>query len=124
MLQHMAWLRFGAHLFVAAILGFLYKDIGNDAAKVSGNVACLFFFVLFLFFSNAMPTVLTCKQTVKEGESLHSTPSVSPNSLNFTVPLEAAVFLREHANNWYSLSAYYLSKVLADLPFMVRYIRL
>lgn len=57
----MAWLRFMAHLFVAVILGFLYQNIGNEASKVSGNVACLFFFILFLFFSNAMPTVLTCK---------------------------------------------------------------
>lgn len=90
----MAWLRFAAHVLVAAMLGFLYKDIGNEASKVPGNIACLFFFVLFLFFSNAMPTVLT-------------------------FPLEAAVFFREYANNWYSLLAYYLSKVLADLPFLV-----
>ncbi|XP_026283648.2 ATP-binding cassette sub-family G member 4-like, partial [Frankliniella occidentalis] len=92
--MNMAWLRFAAHLLVALILGFMYKNIGDDASKINGNLACLFFFVLFLFFSNAMPTVLT-------------------------FPLEAAVFFREYANNWYSLTAYYLAKVLADLPFMI-----
>ncbi|KAK3927759.1 ATP-binding cassette sub-family G member 4 [Frankliniella fusca] len=92
--MNMAWLRFAAHLLVALILGFLYKDIGDEASKINGNLACLFFFELFLFFSNAMPTVLT-------------------------FPVEAAVFFREYSNNWYSLTAYYLSKVIADIPFMV-----
>lgn len=33
--------------------------------------------------------------------------------------MEASVIVREHFNNWYALSMYYLSKVLADLPLMV-----
>ncbi|XP_034243636.1 ATP-binding cassette sub-family G member 1-like [Thrips palmi] len=92
--MNMAWLRLAVHLIVGLILGFLYQDVGNEASKISGNVACIFFFVLFLFFSNALPTVLT-------------------------FPLEAAVFFREYSNNWYSMPAYYLSKVLADFPYLI-----
>nr|CAD7438544.1 unnamed protein product [Timema bartmani] len=95
--SHMAQIRPVAHVVVALMLGAVYYNIGNDAAKVSSNTACLFFFIMFLFFANAMPTVQT-------------------------FPLERAVFLREHLNNWYSLGAYYLAKVVADLPLQVSWL--
>ncbi|XP_049789514.1 ATP-binding cassette sub-family G member 4 [Schistocerca nitens] len=91
---HLAYIRFITHVVVGLLLGTLYYGIGNDAAKVESNVACLFFFIMFLFFSNAVPTV-------------------------HAFPLEASVFLREHLNNWYCLTSYYFAKLLSDIPLQV-----
>lgn len=90
----LAFLRVTAHIVVALLLGLVYYDFGNDAAKVSSNFSCIFFIVIFNFYGTAMHTVLT-------------------------FPMEASVIVREHFNNWYSLGIYYLSKVLSDLPLMV-----
>ncbi|KAH8248795.1 hypothetical protein KR032_003238 [Drosophila birchii] len=79
------------HVVVALLLGVVYWQIGADAEKIVSNVSCLFFVILFVFAGNAMPSILLCMQ-------------------------DSAVFLREYYNGWYSLRAYYLSKVLADLP--------
>ncbi|KAJ8688398.1 hypothetical protein QAD02_024193 [Eretmocerus hayati] len=87
-------LRLAAHLVVAILLGLVFQDFGGDADKLQSNIACLFFFPLFLFFANAMPAVEM-------------------------FPTEAAVFLRENTNNWYSLESYYFTKVLSDLPLQI-----
>uniref|UniRef100_A0A1S4H190 ATP-binding cassette transporter (ABC transporter) family G member 16 n=2 Tax=Anopheles gambiae TaxID=7165 RepID=A0A1S4H190_ANOGA len=86
-----AQLRVIAHILVGCLLGAVFYQAGQDGALVMVNGACLFFFQLFIFFGNAMPCVIT-------------------------FPLETKVFVRERLNNWYSLEAYYLSKIVADLP--------
>ncbi|KQS70034.1 uncharacterized protein Dere_GG24450, isoform B [Drosophila erecta] len=84
-------MRLVMHVVVALLLGVVYWQIGADAQKIVSNVSCLFFVILFVFAGNAMPSILLCMQ-------------------------DSAVFIREYYNGWYSLGAYYLSKVLADLP--------
>ncbi|KFB39943.1 abc transporter [Anopheles sinensis] len=86
-----AQLRVIAHILVGLLLGTVFYNCGQDGVYVMANGACLFFFQLFIFFGNSMPCVIT-------------------------FPLEARVFIRERLNNWYSLEAYYLSKIVADLP--------
>ncbi|KAJ9598554.1 hypothetical protein L9F63_010757, partial [Diploptera punctata] len=83
-----------AHLFVGLLLGVLCYDIGNDASKVPTNVSCIFFFILFLFLLSPAVTILS-------------------------IPMEATIFLHEHHNNWYSLKAYFISKVISDLPLQI-----
>ncbi|XP_011269919.2 ATP-binding cassette sub-family G member 1 [Camponotus floridanus] len=90
----MTMLRFAAHVTVALLLGVVFYNFGDDAKKVNSNIACLFFLLLFLFFANSMPAVQM-------------------------FPTEAAVFLQEHLNNWYSLRAYYSVKILTDLPMQI-----
>ncbi|XP_028177888.1 ATP-binding cassette sub-family G member 1-like isoform X1 [Ostrinia furnacalis] len=88
---HLTQIRLAAHLLVALLLGALYNGAGADAGRVISNTGCLFFFLLFIFFSNAMPPI-------------------------HTFPVEASVVLQEHLNKWYSLPAYCASKILVDLP--------
>ncbi|KAJ4429958.1 hypothetical protein ANN_22162 [Periplaneta americana] len=88
------WVRIVTHLVIGLLLGAVYYNIGNDASKVLSNVSCLFFFVLFLFSCNAMPGIMK-------------------------IPFEIPVVLHEVLNNWYSLKAYFMSKLVADIPVQV-----
>ncbi|XP_065078452.1 ATP-binding cassette sub-family G member 1-like [Ochlerotatus camptorhynchus] len=87
-------MRIVAHLLVGLLIGVVFWEVGNDGSKVLSNASCLFFFLIFLFFANSMPLVMT-------------------------FPLETAVFMRERMNNWYSLPAYFFSKLVADFPFLI-----
>ncbi|KAL6263484.1 hypothetical protein P5V15_006275 [Pogonomyrmex californicus] len=87
-------LRLAAHVIIGLLLGVVFYNFGYDAGKVYSNISCLFFILLFLFFANSMPAVQM-------------------------FPTEAAVFLQEHLNNWYSLKSYYSVKILMDLPMQI-----
>ncbi|KAG5346656.1 ABCG1 protein, partial [Acromyrmex charruanus] len=87
-------IRFVTHIGVALLLGTVFYNFGDDAEKVNSNIACLFFFLLFLFFVNAERTIQT-------------------------FPIEAEVFLKEHLNNWYSLRSYYSVKIITDLVMQI-----
>ncbi|XP_053672740.1 ATP-binding cassette sub-family G member 1-like [Anopheles nili] len=87
-------MRLLAHLFVGLLIAVVFYNVGNDGSKVLSNASCLFFFLIFVFFANSMPLVMT-------------------------FPMETSVFVRERMNNWYSLKAYYFSKLVADFPFLI-----
>ncbi|XP_034827158.1 ATP-binding cassette sub-family G member 1-like isoform X2 [Maniola hyperantus] len=88
---HLTQIRVFTHFLVALLLGALYHGAGNEGSRVMSNTGCLFFFLLFLYFSNAMPTIQT-------------------------FPMESTVVLQEHLNKWYYLSTYCASKIIVDLP--------
>ncbi|XP_047530549.1 ATP-binding cassette sub-family G member 1-like isoform X3 [Vanessa atalanta] len=88
---HLTQIRLVCHLIVALLLGALYNGAGEEASRMISNTGCLFFFLLFLYFSNAMPTI-------------------------HTFPVESTVVLQEHLNKWYYLSTYCATKIIIDLP--------
>lgn len=59
--QTLTRLRLISHVIIGILLGLIYYDVGNDAAKVQSNAGCIFFIGLFTMFSAMMPTILTCK---------------------------------------------------------------
>ncbi|KAG5335416.1 ABCG4 protein, partial [Acromyrmex charruanus] len=92
--QVLTKLRLAVHVVMALLLGALFYNFGNDAGKIYSNISCLFFYPFFLFFANLIPFIQI-------------------------FPTEAAIFLQEHLNNWYSLKAYYSVKVLTDFPIQI-----
>lgn len=86
--------RFATHVVFGIFFGLVYQSVGNDAGAVLNNIGLLYFSLVFIVFTSAMPTVVT-------------------------FPLERRVVFREHQNHWYSLKAYYFAKLLVDIPFQI-----
>ena len=55
-------LRVVATAVVAMLLGSIFWQIGVHADHMLTNASCLYFFLLFILFSNAMSTVVTCEE--------------------------------------------------------------
>uniref|UniRef100_A0A2M4BXH0 Putative the eye pigment transporter n=1 Tax=Anopheles marajoara TaxID=58244 RepID=A0A2M4BXH0_9DIPT len=94
-------LRLLGHIIFGFTIGYVFSDVGDDASKVLSNISLLIAFLMFIIFANAMTVILT------------------DTFLSFSVPMEMAVFVREHKSNYYSVSAYYFSKLVADFPWMI-----
>lgn len=54
-------MRIICHILIGILIGTVFYDIGNDGSKVLTNCSCIFFALLFLFFGNSMPTILSGK---------------------------------------------------------------
>nr|CAI5864439.1 unnamed protein product [Callosobruchus analis] len=54
-------MRLVSHFIIGCLIGLIYYDIGDNAAKVMSNAGCLFFCVMFMMFTAMMPTILTSK---------------------------------------------------------------
>nr|QER78506.1 ATP-binding cassette transporter [Diaphorina citri] len=83
--------RLSLHLIIGSFLGIMYRGIGDDAARVHNNLSLLFFSTMFLMFT-------------------------ALSSMIITYPLEFEITRREHFNRWFSLKAYYLATMVADIP--------
>ncbi|XP_053675641.1 ATP-binding cassette sub-family G member 4 [Anopheles nili] len=87
-------LRIGVNIVIAAMLGFLFIDAGNEGSRVLDNYNLLFSILMHHMMATMMLTVLT-------------------------FPTEMGVILKEHFNRWYTLKCYYLSVTIIDLPLSV-----
>lgn len=61
LLQTLTRVRLISHVVVGFLIGIIYYNIGNNAAKAISNAGCVFFTVMFVMFTAMMPTILTCK---------------------------------------------------------------
>lgn len=75
----------------ALLLSALYRGVKDDQDGVQNRLGCLFFIVLNLAYSSALPSI-----NLFAGEKF--------------------IVIREQASGAYSTSAYYLSKLVAELP--------
>lgn len=84
--------RLGQSIFMALILGFLFFQIKHNQSTVGDRYGCLFIMMMNILMTTQLSTMLTFSA-------------------------EKTIVLREMANNMYSLSPYYISKFVAELPF-------
>lgn len=87
-------LRLAVYLSFTLMLTALFYGIGNEAARVTNNLAFLILMISMLLFQSTMPTVMI-------------------------FPTELSVLLREHRNCWYKPGMYYIARVLTEIPFLL-----
>ncbi|KAL6069457.1 ATP-binding cassette sub- G member 2 [Balamuthia mandrillaris] len=85
--------RFIQTLVLGLLVGVLYFDLSKDQESVQDRQGALFFIVVNQAMGSMMTTLVM-------------------------FPEERGVFIREHSSGAYGTLAYFLSKSIADLPFM------
>ncbi|XP_022181268.1 ATP-binding cassette sub-family G member 4-like isoform X2 [Myzus persicae] len=86
--------RLMVHIIVSAVYGWIYFGVGINASFIHDNLMLLFFSLLFIMYT-------------------------ASSSMIINFPLEIPILSKEHFNQWYSLSSYYLSFTIVDLPIQV-----
>ncbi|EDS43565.1 conserved hypothetical protein [Culex quinquefasciatus] len=81
-------------IFVGVLVGVVFYDVGNNAARIISNTA---------FFQIVLHTILFI--------------TIGPAAVVY--PLESAAVLREYRSNAYALLPYCLSKMLIEIPLLV-----
>lgn len=66
----------------------------TSVTATNQNITLMFFILFFLTFTSLTPIILT-------------------------FPCDLKVFLKEHANHWYSINSYFTAVTLLDLPFQI-----
>jgi ABC-type multidrug transport system permease subunit len=81
-------------IFFSTFMGLIYLRIGNDQGSVQDRMGSLFFF--------AVQGIMA---------------AMSMNLVTFSV--ERDIFIREYFNGYYSLGAFFTSRVATELPFRI-----
>lgn len=79
------------HFVLGLIFGLFFNSVGNESNKVISNIGFLMILLIYLTYTNMMPSVLK-------------------------FPLEIGLLKKEQFNNWYNLKTYYLAQLIANLP--------
>eukprot|EP00027_Filamoeba_sp_ATCC50430_P019093 CAMPEP_0168569962 /NCGR_PEP_ID=MMETSP0413-20121227/16461_1 /TAXON_ID=136452 /ORGANISM="Filamoeba nolandi, Strain NC-AS-23-1" /LENGTH=655 /DNA_ID=CAMNT_0008602541 /DNA_START=78 /DNA_END=2045 /DNA_ORIENTATION=- len=83
-------------IVLSLLVGLVYLQINDDQQSVQDRQGALFFICVNQMLSAVVGQVNT-------------------------FPAERVLFYREHANNMYSMPAFFFSKIFADLPFQLLY---
>uniref|UniRef100_A0A0U9HSG3 Putative ABCG protein n=2 Tax=Chrysomela populi TaxID=154003 RepID=A0A0U9HSG3_CHRPP len=83
-----------AHIAIACLFGYLYRNVGASANTILANYVYLYGTLLLSVYTGMMPVTLS-------------------------FPLEMRILTREHFNRWYKLTPYVLSVILIEIPFQV-----
>jgi ATP-binding cassette subfamily G (WHITE) protein 1/ATP-binding cassette subfamily G (WHITE) protein 2 len=83
-------------IVLSLLVGLVYLQISDDQQSVQDRQGALFFVTVNQFLSAVVGQVNT-------------------------FPSERVLFYREHANNMYSMPAFFFAKIFADLPFQLVY---
>uniref|UniRef100_A0A182QMB8 ABC transporter domain-containing protein n=1 Tax=Anopheles farauti TaxID=69004 RepID=A0A182QMB8_9DIPT len=82
------------NIAIALLTSVAFYNTGNNADRILANTAVLIINLYAIFFTSIVSAVLV-------------------------YPRESACFVLESKNNWYSLRAYYLAKIVVELPTLI-----